>query len=139
MVDHFRSKTDLTEFCEVIHPDDGLSSQDVKKKYQIKNKKADYHQQQLARQIQEALDLAIMCDCKDPVFEGVSVNNVDYLEESGKFQVTFISPCSVMLLDELLMKLEECRGILTEAVARNINRKRLPCLSFTIKSCGEDV
>ena len=134
MVKRFRSKPDLNQFCEALHPDDGLSYHDLRKKYQIQSKKENYHQEQLARQIHEALEMALLSKCRNSLFEGLLVKSVLFIQASGKFEVTFSSPQTLKELDDVLHVLEECRSLFLESIARNINRKKLPSLSFLVHS-----
>ena len=116
------TKDELMQFCAEVHADDGYFKRSSSHK-----QTADYHQEQLARQIHIALEEIFLSEIQDPLLMGVQIQ-----------QVRPIEGCSNMLVllmtaeDDTENRLKLVKAYIRTLIAAKINRKKVPELKFVI-------
>ena len=92
--------------------------------------KPNYHGAQLCVQVKEAIELALLCDCSDPVLQDLEVVDVSPAGSGGVLLVT----CATGERDDrdVERRLTAACGILRLAVGAGIHRKRVPSLKFRV-------
>ena len=85
--------------------------------------------QQLCRQVERALSLALAGECGDDVLRDLCVHDVTPADDGNHLIVRLSVPASLSLAD-VLERLERSRPRLRALVAQAITRKRVPELSF---------
>ena len=96
-------------------------------------KKPNYHTRQLCRQIEQALELAILCDCEDPILSGLELLEVRPLGRASMLEAVIGVPTTD--LDQLAVirtRLQQSEGRLRTAISQEIHRKRTPHLRFLL-------
>jgi ribosome-binding factor A len=85
---------------------------------------------QLCAQVHDALSYALG-DSSDPVLIDLVLDRVEPIDGDGHVLVVVADPCGHGLA-AALQALDRARGFLRDAVARSVNRRRVPQLSFTV-------
>jgi ribosome-binding factor A len=98
--------------------------------------KEDHKAQQLCRQAQRALNLALSGECGDEVLSDLFVAAVTPASGCGHLLVHVIVPAGRSISD-VLARLHRAAPLLREEVAEAITRKRAPELSFLPVAPGE--
>ena len=107
------------EFLRALRPD-----------HQSKGGRKRWHKsEQLCRQAQRALNLALAGECHDDLLREVYVETVTSSGDSGTLVVGISIPAGASLVD-VLEKLDRARGLLRTSIAQAITRKRVPELIF---------
>jgi ribosome-binding factor A len=91
--------------------------------------------QQLCRQVERALMLALAGECNDPLLREVFVVSVEPMGGASQLRVSVTVPSDISAWD-VLARLEERSARLRAIVARSICRKRVPGLSFVVVPQG---
>lgn len=80
------------------------------------------------KQVAQAIDDALVCDCHDPLLNGLRVVDVQAIEGTHMLQVVCAVPADTPInqIDEVYMRLQLVKGMLRAAVASAVNRKRTP-------------
>lgn len=129
---------EILELCGELRPEDGVSSKELAKRELAELKKRDrnkpnYHLRQLCKQVYQAIDMAITCDCGDPILDDLKPVWVRPVPKSNSLEVTFTTSERDLEQIELMhTTLNHVEGILRSAVADSISRKRVPTLRFKI-------
>ncbi|HVX85527.1 MAG TPA: ribosome-binding factor A [Phycisphaerae bacterium] len=95
-----------------------------------RNEKPDHKTAALCKQVHRALSLALAGECADPLLQSLLVDAVLPAPHAGHLLVRLLSPDASPA--DLLPRLELVTGLLRNAIAQSINRKRTPQLSFQI-------
>jgi ribosome-binding factor A len=85
---------------------------------------------QLCAQVHDALAYALG-DSSDPVLIDLELDHVEPMDDGAHVLVVVQDPCGHGLA-AALAALDRARGFLRDAVARTVNRRRVPQLSFTV-------
>ncbi len=118
--------------------EDGVSPKELAKLQLSESRKRsrgkpNHHAQQLCKQARYAIDEALICDCGDPILEGLQVETVRPVSGTNQLEVLLSVPSSkTERIGEILEALKQVRGILRSAVAGTVHRKNAPQLAFTI-------
>jgi len=96
-------------------------------------KKPNYHTRQLCRQVEQALELSIHCDCEDPLLAGLHLLEVRPLGRASMLEAVLAVPTTDMeQLAIIRERLRQSEGRLRAAISREIHRKRTPHLRFLL-------
>jgi ribosome-binding factor A len=130
-----KSKTNAHELCEELREDDGVSSKDLVKKEQYKNE--DHHQhrtRQLCKEAFRTIDLALNCDCHDPLLQQLEILSVEPIESSPNLMVILKAgeELGESEINEALKRIQQWNGHLRSQVAHSVNRKQIPNLTYRI-------
>jgi ribosome-binding factor A len=89
---------------------------------------------QLCRQVQRALMLALAGDCGDEVLRELYVAAVEPMGGAGQLLAHVVLPRrgDVASVVDVMTRLDARAGLLRAEVARAINRKRVPTLTFIV-------
>jgi len=91
--------------------------------------------QQLCRQVERALMLALAGECNDPLLREVFVVSVEPMGGASQLRVSVTAAPGSPAWD-VLARLEERSARLRAIVARSICRKRVPVLSYVVVPQG---
>lgn len=124
---HKKSKTDkYANLRSEASPEDGADPRTV---FQEKPYRGNRKALQLCRQVQRSLNFALS-DLDDDVLASLYVESVDPAPNDKHLMVT-VSPLDPEISpEEVLAKLHFVMGRLRSEIAADINRKRVPELSF---------
>lgn len=122
-----KSKTDkYADLRDNASPEDGADPRTV---FQEKSYRGNRKALQLCRQVQRSLTYALS-ELEDDVLASLYVESVDPAPNDKHLMVT-VSPLDAEISPEdVLSKLHFVMGRLRSEIARDINRKRVPELSF---------
>lgn len=96
-------------------------------------KKSNYHTRQLCRQVEQALELALVCDCEDPILSGLELLEVRPLGRASMLEAVIGVPTTDLAqLAVIRTRLQQSEGRLRTAISREIHRKRTPHLRFLL-------
>jgi ribosome-binding factor A len=115
-------QSDLNEFEMALAGDRRESSKAF-------DPRADRKTQQLCRQVQRALMMALAGECGDDLLREILVDSIDPAGGAGHLLVRVIVPGGLPVID-VLARLNDRSGKLRAIVAASICRKRVPMLSF---------
>jgi hypothetical protein len=128
----------MLESCDEIDQDDGVSPQELAKRWQKqqhagKSKRPLHRLMQLCRQVQHGIDDALWCDCADPLLSDLRTMDVKPIDGSSVLVATLITretdpEVITLICDHLQM----ARGMIRASVAGVINRKRVPQIQFRV-------
>ena len=116
------TKDELMQFCAEVHADDGILKRQTSHK-----QTADYHQEQLARQIHIALEEVFLSEIQDPLLVGVSIQWVRPIEGCSNMLVSLMTED-----DETENRLKSVKAYIRSLIATKINRKKVPELKFVV-------
>jgi len=131
---HGRESLPLVDplFAEALSPRTNRNS--------VRHNKSDRKTQQLCRQVQRALSLALAGECYDDVLRELYVEAVLPAPDASRLLVRVVIPAHVeVALADVLERLDRARGRLRQLVAEAITRKRAPELDFIPASPGEAI
>ena len=136
----FNKKTEekILKLCGELCPEDGISSKELANRELTESRrrnrrKPNYHLRQLCKQVYHAVDMAIICDCGDPILEDLKPVWVRPVPKSNSLEVTFTtSERDLDCITHMHVTLNRVEGLLRSAVATSISRKRVPQLRFKI-------
>jgi len=101
-----------------------------------RNSRGEQKAQQLCRQAQRALSLALSGECDDDVLRSLYVDAVVPAPDATQLLVRLVIPSTAAAADvraeDVLARLDRVHGLLRRAVAEAITRKRAPELSFIV-------
>ena len=89
---------------------------------------------QLCAQVHDALSYALG-DSSDPVLMDLVLDSVEPMPDDRHVLVVMQDPCGHGLV-AALQALDRARGLLRDAVAEAVHRRRIPQLSFTVLPPG---
>lgn len=92
----------------------------------------DHKTLRLCRQVERAVSLTLAGECGDDHLDGLCVLSVDPAPGPGQLMVTLSAPPEKADLVEAYVCLGRVEGLLRTEVARMINRRKVPRLSFRI-------
>lgn len=97
------------------------------------DKGRDLRTRRLCAQIQRTLDLTLAGDCEDEVLQNMTVRSVEPAA-GNRLEVVFDvhSPGSELPKEEVLARLEAARPLLLSEIARAVERRGIPELSFWV-------
>jgi ribosome-binding factor A len=90
---------------------------------------------QLSRQVFDALSYAL-AELDDPVIAELALVSVEPAPDASRMLVT-LAPTTAVDLDDAMVRIREVLPALREEVAAEVNRRRLPELTFRIALPGE--
>jgi ribosome-binding factor A len=121
--------------CDALGADDGVDTRSQRKmKQQFRRT---YHQDQLARQVERALNLALSTS-SDPILQDLAIFAISTIGNSLRIVVTPLSNRNTPTEAEINMALVRASGRLRTLVGEAITRKRVPELLFSVY-CGSEV
>lgn len=95
--------------------------------------KKNYHTRQLCRQVEQALDLALLCDCEDPILNALQVIAVRPISGPAILEAVLSVPTTDLTqLSGIHGSLQRSEGRFRIAINRAIHRKRTPRLRFVL-------
>jgi ribosome-binding factor A len=100
-----------------------------------RNSRGEQKAQQLCRQAQRALSLALSGECGDDALRSLYVDAVVPAPDATQLLVRLVIPSTAapdLRADDILARLDRVHGLLRRAVAEAITRKRAPELSFIV-------
>ncbi len=128
----------ILQLCGEVRSEDGISSKELAKRELAESRKRDrakpnHHLRQLCKQIYHAIDMAIICDCGDPILDDLKPVWVRPVPKSNNLEVTFTTnECDLDYIAKMHETLNRVGGLLRSAVAGSISRKQVPQLRFKI-------
>jgi ribosome-binding factor A len=90
---------------------------------------------QVCRQVFDALSYAL-AEVDDPVIAELALVAVDPAPDASRVLVT-LAPGGVVDVDDALERIKAIAGELREEVAAEVNRRRIPELTFRIAPAGD--
>lgn len=94
---------------------------------------------QLCAQIRRVLDMTLVGDCEDEVLQNMCVHSVDPAA-GNRVQVVFtvFEPGASLQKADVLARLEAARPLFVEEIARSVERRSIPELTFWVIKEGEE-
>ncbi|MEL6344594.1 MAG: ribosome-binding factor A [Myxococcota bacterium] len=118
----------MQELCEQVGPDDGLEPR-ARRRSSRANRKTDRKVRQLCGQVNRTLSMALAAS-RDPILQALTVEDVSPNPDASRLRVD-VRPLDPDLTPQATMaRLDAASGRLRAEVARSIQRKRTPNLSF---------
>lgn len=129
-----RQLSGIEELCSEVRPEDGVSPKVLARQRKRRRAKPNHHVFQLCKQVRQAIDAAILCDCGDPLFDDLTACWVTPVNgDSSHLLVSFgIRDPDPSKIERVYLRLNEVSGLIRTAVADSICRKRVPQLRFEI-------
>lgn len=125
--------TDETKLlCAELTPDDGI---DPRKYFSRKSKTSSNRKTyQLCKEIELTLNLTLAGELADPALSSLVIAKVEPIPESGDFLVIFEWRQNTrdFQFEEVMFSIKKASGFLRSEVAKSINRKRVPQLSYRL-------
>ena len=93
----------------------------------------------LCAQVRRTIDLTLAGDCDDEVLQNMSVESVEPAP-GNRLAVTLTvrAPGDALEKAEVLARLEAARPLLVSEIARSVERRSLPELSFWVVRAGDE-
>jgi ribosome-binding factor A len=124
-----KQRLEAALLCDALGADDGVDPRSQRKmKRQFKRT---YHQDQLARQVERALNLALSTST-DPVLQDLEIFAISTIGNSLRIVVTPLSNRDSLSEAEINAALVRGSGRLRTLVGEAITRKRVPELLFSV-------
>lgn len=133
-----KTEEKILKLCGELCPEDGISSKELAKREFAESRKRNrskpnYHLRQLCKQVYHTIDMAIICDCGDPILDDLKPVWVRPVPKSNSLEITFTtSERDLGQISRMHYTLNQVEGLLRSAVANSISRKRVPQLRFKI-------
>lgn len=118
--------------CAELTPDDGI---DPRKYFSRKPKTGSYRKtNQLRKEIELTLSLTLGGELEDPALSNLNIFKVEPIPESGDFLIIleWTSNSRDFQFDKVMLSIKKASGFLRSEVAKSLNRKRVPQLSYRL-------
>jgi ribosome-binding factor A len=125
--------------CDEIGPEDGIDSRQLSRTFI--GKKASYKSRRLCKVTRHTLSLLLSGEFADPVLHNLLIEDVTSNEDSSTLLISFSYEGARSSVEEQMVmdKLKRVQGTLRAAIARSVNRKRVPALRFKrVEANGEE-
>ncbi len=126
------------QLCDSIGPEDGLDPRALAK---ASARTMSHKNQQFCSAARHAIALVLSGELGDPAFQELELLDVS-LNEDGQFIIVTIRYFGDGLLaneQQAASKLQAVQGYLRSAIARSVNRKRVPGIRFNLFSAMDEV
>jgi ribosome-binding factor A len=116
--------------CDEIGPEDGLDPRRLSRA--LETKRQSHKTKQLCKAAQRTLSLSWGGAFGDPILQSLSITDVTPDEGGASLLISFSCKDDGTSSDttRILAKLHAVQGLLRAAIARSVNRKRVPTLKF---------
>ena len=120
------------QLCNELTPEDGVDPRQQRKNERINPDSV--REKQLSKRAKQVISTVIECDLNDPLFDALYVADVSSNSDGRYLWVTIESNRPITLSKEnlILQRFDQIQGYLRSAVARSVNRKRVPGLKFRL-------
>ena len=117
-----------------LHDDDGVDPRTACTRLTPVSDRQNRKRLQLCREVGRALQVALACDCHDPLLNDLDVVSVESQRGAAQLVVTLrhVGPPPGPAVDEIVERLNAIRGFLRAAVAATVNRRRAADLRFVV-------
>ena len=134
-----RWRQNALSLCEEIGPEDGIDSRRLSRTFVME--KEGHKSRQLCKAAQRTLSLLMGGEFSDPLLQCLTVADVTSDEAGASLLISFVlrSAGSPAPEDRILEKLYTVQGSLRAAIARSVNRKRVPALRFKLSRLESEV
>jgi ribosome-binding factor A len=118
--------------CEEIGAEDGIAPRFLHRSSTME--KSGYKNRQLCKTARHTLSLVLGGEFSDPMLQSLSVVDVASNDEGASLLVSlgYIDDGSARHAAQILESLHAVQGVLRSALARSVNRKRVPALRFKL-------
>jgi ribosome-binding factor A len=134
-----RWRKSAASLCEEIGPEDGIDSRRLSRAFMTE--KGDRKSRQLCKAAQRTLTLLLGGEFGDPLLQCLTLVDVTSDEAGASLLISlrYQNAGSSLHEDRILEKLRAVHGSLRAAVARSVNRKRVPALRFKLLRASSEV
>lgn len=134
-----RWRQSAASLCEEIGPEDGVDPRRLSRTFAME--KEGHKSRQLCKAAQRTLSLLLGGEFSDSLLQCLTVVDVTSDEAGASLSISFIyrNAGSPAHEDRILEKLHAVQGSLRAAIARSVNRRRVPVLRFKLMRSDSEV